>query len=115
MKHMQRPQQGLSGRTDIEMVIDLLLAESWLAKCEVVGRRLMVAPRLRALLQREANAALRRDDTDDAWLYLAHISLIEDIERRGVGAVQAEILRVLTCGQLERAAQLTLPTRDADG
>lgn len=81
------------------MVFDLLLAESWLAKCDVIRGQPTLAAQARATLQREANDAQRRGDREDALLYVAHVSLLDEIERRGLAVVQAEILRVMACRQ----------------
>ncbi len=93
------PSHRRHGRPDNEMVFELLLAESWLAKCEVIRRQPALAAQARATLQREANDAQRRGDREDALLYAAHVSLLDEIERRGLAVVQAEILRVLACRQ----------------
>src|SRR5579863_7694511 len=99
MRNRQLPRLPQPGRPNIEMVFDLLLAESWLAKCEVVSRRPEVAAQARAVLAREVGEALRRGASDDARLYAAHVSLLDEIARRGLAVVQAEILRVLACGR----------------
>jgi len=91
--HLPQP-----GRPDIEMVFELLLAESWPAKCELVARRPGLAGRARGVLQREVGEALRRGAVEDARLYAAHVSLLDEITRRGLAVVQAEILRTLACG-----------------
>ncbi len=97
MRNRWNPRLPQPGRPDIEMVFDLLLAESWLAKCELVARRPELAARARAVLAREVGEARRRGDDDDARLYAAHVSLLDEIARRGLAVVQAEILRVLAC------------------
>ena len=100
-RNRHNPRLPQPGRPDIEMVFDLLLAESWLAKCEVVGRRPELAAQARATLAREVGEALRRGAREDARLYAAHVSLLDEIARRGLVMVQAEILRVLACGGAE--------------
>ena len=80
---------------EIQVAFDLLLAEDWLAKCAVIGRERALLPAVRAILRDEAHNALERGDSADAELYAAHVSLLDDIERRGLGPVQAEVIRVM--------------------
>ncbi len=89
-------------------VFELLLAASWLEKCEIAGQYAPYLPCIRDTLEEEASLALQRGDTDDAVLFAAHVSLLDEIERCGVAFVQAQIAQALRrCDPRER--------HDADG
>jgi hypothetical protein len=72
-------------------VFEVLLATSWPEKCEIAGQYAPYLPGIRETLQEEADLALQRGDTDDAVLFAAHVSLLDEIERCGVAFVQAQI------------------------
>jgi len=97
MRHTRRSDQRPPIPSDAAFVYDLLQAGSWLAKAELIRSQPTLAVQVRAILQREANDAHQRGDQDDAEIYAAHVSLIDEIEQRGVAFVQAEILRVMAC------------------
>jgi hypothetical protein len=80
---------------EVRVLFDLLLAEDWLAKSAIIGRERALLPVIRAILRDEARNALERGDEEDASIFAAHVSLLDDIERRGLGSVQAEIIRVM--------------------
>ena len=71
--------------------VELLLAETWLEKCDVAERYAAYLPCLRDTLEEEAYDALRIGNTDDAFLFAAHVALLDDIARCGVEYVRAEI------------------------
>ncbi len=77
---------------EVRVLFDLLLAEDWLAKSVIIGRERALLPAVRAILQEETRIALERGDADDASIFAAHVSLLEDIERRGLALVQADII-----------------------
>ncbi len=72
-------------------VFELLLAASWPEKCEIAGQYTPYLPCIRETLQEEADLALQRGDSDDAVLFAAHVSLLDEIECCGVAFVQAQI------------------------
>lgn len=80
---------------EVKLLFELLLAEDWLDKSVIMGREKAQLPRIRAILREEARNALARGDGEDADIFAAHVSLLDDIERRGLGPVQAEIVRVM--------------------
>lgn len=82
---------------EVRVLFDLLLAEDWLAKSAIIGRERALLPGVRAILRDEVGEARERGDGEDAALFAAHISLLDDIECRGLGPVQAEIIRVMAC------------------
>lgn len=80
---------------EIQATFDLLLAEDWLAKCDLVARERALLPAVRAILRDEARNARERGDVEDALVFAAHVALLDDIERNGLGSVQAEIIRAM--------------------
>ncbi len=72
-------------------IFELLLAETWLEKCDVAERYAAYLPCLRDTLEEEAYDALRIGNTDDAFIFAAHVALLDDIARCGVEYVRAEI------------------------
>jgi hypothetical protein len=86
-----------SASAEVRILFDLLLAEDWLAKSAIIGREKALLPSVRAILRDEERNARVRGDDADADLYAAHISLLDDIERQGLGPVQAEIIRAMAC------------------
>ncbi len=87
---------------EVKVLFELLLAEDWLAKSAIIGRELALLPHIRAILRDEARNALERGDGADADIFAAHVSLLDNIERCGLGPVQAEIVRVMAM-RAERA------------
>lgn len=81
----------------VQGLFQLLGAGTWLKKSEVAQRQLAHASCIRKLLEEEARLALQRGDIDDASNFAAHVSLLNDVERYGLAAVQAEIIRVTRC------------------
>ncbi len=77
---------------EVRVLFDLLLADDWLAKCAIIGRERALLPAVRAILRDEANIAQERGDVEDASIFAAHVSLLDDIERRGLALVQADII-----------------------
>jgi hypothetical protein len=72
-------------------IFELLLAESWLEKCAVAECYDAYLPCIRDTLEEEAYDALRSGNTDDAFIFAAHVALLDDIARCGVEYVRAEI------------------------
>ena len=71
--------------------VELLLADSWLEKCAVAERYDAYLPCMRDTLEEEAYGALRSGNTDDAFIFAAHVALLDDIARCGVEYVRAEV------------------------
>jgi hypothetical protein len=83
----------MTSSQEVQGLFQLLLADTWLKKCEVAQRRLTHLPFIRETLEQEVSLAIQRGARDDARLFAAHISLLDDIQRNGLAAVQAEIVR----------------------
>ena len=71
---------------------DLLLAGSWEAKCALGATPEAQDPAVRIILLDIASDALERGARDDAALIAAHVTLLDDIEARGRGLVEADIV-----------------------
>jgi hypothetical protein len=82
---------------DVQGLFQLLMADTWMKKCEVAQQRLAYLPFIRKTLEHEAGLAIQRGARDDAHIFAAHISLLNDIEEYGIAVVQAEIMRTLRC------------------
>lgn len=76
-----------------EALSQLLMAETWMQKSEVVERYQAQMACLRLVLREEADLAIQRGDISDAHIFAAHVSLIDEIQRQGLSLVQAELLR----------------------
>lgn len=80
-------------------VFELLLAENWLEKCAIAQQYAVYLPCIRDTLEEESYLALRRGDTDDAFVFAAHVELLNDIERCGVVLARARIAQAMKrCG-----------------
>lgn len=82
---------------EIQGLFQLLMADTWLKKSEVAWQRLAQLPFIRETLEEEAGLAIERGAGDDAHVFAAHISLLNDIQRYGIAVVQAEIMRTMRC------------------
>jgi hypothetical protein len=82
---------------EVQGLFQLLLADTWLKKSEVAQRRLAQLSFIREALEQEVTLAIQRGAKRDAWIFAAHISLLDDIQRNGLAAVQAEIVRTTSC------------------
>jgi len=82
---------------EVQGLFQLLLADTWLKKSEVVQRRLAQLSFIREALEQEVTLAIQRGAKRDARIFAAHISLLDDIQRNGLAAVQAEIVRTSRC------------------
>ncbi len=81
----------------IQGLFQLLSADTWLKKSEVAHQRLAHFPFMRETLEQEVDLAIRRGAFDDAYVFAAHISLLDNIQLNGLAAVQAEIIRTTRC------------------
>ncbi|HKT39932.1 MAG TPA: hypothetical protein VJR48_16265 [Ktedonobacterales bacterium] len=82
---------------EVQGLFQLLRADTWLKKCEVAQRSLVYLSFMRETLEQEVSLAIQRRAFNDARIFAAHISLLDNIQRSGLAAVQAEIVRTTRC------------------
>lgn len=75
---------------------DLLFAESWLAKSEMIARNKKDMAAVSEVIVRLAAHARRRNAALDVEMFEAHLSLINDLQTYSLALVQAEIIRAAT-------------------
>ncbi len=84
-------------RHEVQGLFQFLSADTWLKKCDVAQRSLAYLSFMRETLEQEVGLAIQRRAFKDAHILAAHISLIDNIQRIGLAAVQAEIVRTTRC------------------
>ncbi|HEY7339466.1 MAG TPA: hypothetical protein VH591_01175 [Ktedonobacterales bacterium] len=82
---------------EVQGLFQLLSADTWLKKCEVAQRSLVYLSFMRETLEQEVSLAIQRRAFNDARIFAAHISLLDNIQQSGLATVQAEIVRTTRC------------------
>ncbi len=72
---------------------DVLFADGWLAKSEIVARNHKDMAAVAEVIARLAAHARQRNAFPDVQMFEAHLALINDLQTYSLALVQAEIIR----------------------